>query len=170
MTMRWRGLMAPDDAKTGDRRAFAPGAITHRKLPLPAEWVREKGNGHSGAVTVASIDAVYASEDGLWGTGELLDPLVIPDVTPFAYLAGKRLLGPSVDLDPDMTYTWVPDPDNPEMALRLITRGNIHGVTFVSTPAFSQVTVEIFDDEEMGAVLASAGVEAFAVNGSNWRS
>lgn len=170
MTMRWRGLMAPDDAKTGDRRAFAPGAITHRKLPLPAEWVREKGAGHSGAVTVASIDAVYASEDGLWGTGELLDPMVIPDVTPFAYLAGKRLLGPSVDLDPDLTYTFVPDPDNPQEAIRLITRGNIHGVTFVSTPAFSQVTVEIFDDEEMGAVLASAGVEAFAVNGSNWRS
>jgi hypothetical protein len=168
--MRWRGLMAPDDARTGDRRAFAPGAITHRKLPLPAEWVREKGAGHSGAVTVASIDAIYGAEDGLWGTGELLDPMFIPEVTPFAYLAGKRLLGPSVDLDPDMTYTFVPDPLDPAEGIRLITRGNIHGVTFVSTPAFSEVTVEIFDDEEAGALLASAGVEAFAVNGSNWRS
>lgn len=170
MTMRWRGLMAPDDAKTGDRRAFAPGAITHRKLPLPAEWVRVKGNGHSGAVTVAEIDAVYATEDGMWGTGELLDPMIIPDVTPFAYLAGKRLVGPSVDLDPDMTYTFTPDPDNPEEAIRLITRGNIHSVTFVSTPAFPQVTVEIYDDEEAGALLASAGIECFAVNGANWRS
>lgn len=170
MTMRWRGLMAPDDVKTGDRRAFAPGVITHRKLPLPAEWVREKGAGHSGAVTIASIDAVYALPEGLWGTGELLDPMFIPEVTPFAYLAAKGLVGPSVDLDPDMTFTWTPDPDNPEEAIRLITRGNIHGVTFVSTPAFSQVTVEIFDDEEAGALLASAGIEAFAVNGSNWRS
>lgn len=168
--MRWRGLMAPDDVKTGDRRAFAPGVITHRKLPLPAEWVREKGAGHSGAVTVASIDSIYAVPEGLWGTGELLDPMFIPEVTPFAYLAAKGLVGPSVDLDPDMTFTWVPDPDNPEMAVRLITRGNIHGVTFVSTPAFSQVTVEIYDDEEAGALLASAGIEAFAVNGSNWRS
>lgn len=170
MTMRWRGLMAPDDVKTGDRRAFAPGVITHRKLPLPAEWVREKGAGHSGAVTVAAIDAIYAVPEGLWGTGELLDPMFIPEVTPFAYLAAKGLVGPSVDLDPDMTFTWAPDPDNPEEAIRLITRGNIHGVTFVSTPAFSQVTVEIYDDEEAGALLASAGIEAFAVNGSNWRS
>jgi hypothetical protein len=168
--MRWRGLMAPDDVKTGDRRAFAPGVITHRKLPLPAEWVREKGAGHSGAVTVAAIDAIYAVQEGLWGTGELLDPMFIPEVTPFAYLAAKGLVGPSVDLDPDMTFTWAPDPDNPEEAIRLITRGNIHGVTFVSTPAFSQVTVEIYDDEEAGALLASAGIEAFAVNGSNWRS
>lgn len=170
MTIRWRGLMAPDDARTGDRRAFAPGAITHRKLPLPAEWVREKGRGHDGAVTVASIDAVYATEEGLWGTGEVLDPMFIPDVTPFIYLAGKKLLGPSVDLDPDMTYTVVPDPDDTSQGLRLVTRGNIHGVTFVSTPAFSQVTVEIFDDEEAAALLASAGAECFAVNSRSWRS
>lgn len=170
MTMRWRGLMAPDDRKTGDRRAFAPGVLTHRKLPLPAEWVREKGAGHSGAVTVANIDAVYAVEDGLWGTGELLDPMFIPDVTPFAYLAAKGLVGPSVDLDPDLTYTFVPDPDNPAETVRLITRGNIHGVTFVSTPAFAQVSVEIYDDEEAAALLASAGIEAFAVNSRSWRS
>lgn len=170
MTIRWRGLMAPDDARTGDRRAFAPGAITHRKLPLPAEWVRERGRGHDGAVTVASIDAVYATEEGLWGTGEVLDPMFIPDVTPFVYLAGKRLLGPSVDLDPDMAYMVVPDPADTSQGLKLVTRGNIHGVTFVSTPAFSQVTVEIFDDEEAAALLASAGAECFAVNSRSWRS
>ena len=170
MTIRWRGLMAPDDARTGDRRMFGPGAISHRKLPLPAEWVREKGSGHSGAVTVASIDAVYAMEDGLWGTGEVLDPMIIPEATPFTYLASKKLVGPSVDLDPDLTYIVVPDPNDTSQGIKMVTRGTIHGVTFVSTPAFSQVTVEIFDDEEMGALLASAGIEAFAVNGSNWRS
>jgi hypothetical protein len=170
VTIRWRGLMAPDDARTGDRRAFAPGAITHRKLPLPAEWVREKGRGHEGAVTVASIDAVYATEEGLWGTGEVLDPMFIPDVTPFTYLAAKKLLGPSVDLDPDMTYTVVPDPQDTSQGLKLVTRGNIHGVTFVSTPAFSQVSIEIFDDEEAAALLASAGAEYFAINSRSWRS
>lgn len=168
--IRWRGLMAPDDARTGDRRMFAPGAITHRKLPLPAEWVKAKGMGHSGAVTVASIDAVYAMEDGLWGTGEILDPMIIPEVIPFTYLASKKLVGPSVDLDPDMTYTIIPDPNDTSQGIKLVTRGNIHGVTFVSTPAFSQVTVEVYDDEEMGALLASAGIESFAVNSSAWRS
>jgi hypothetical protein len=54
-----------------------------------------------------------------------------------------------------------------------VTRGNIHGVTFVMGPAFPQVHVTVDTEEEM-AILASAGITmaTFAssgVNTSSWR-
>lgn len=170
MTMRWRGLMAPIDAQTGDRRMFAPGAIGHRRLPLPAKWQKVQAAGHQGAVTVASIDSIYQVGDDMWGAGEILDPMVIPEVIPFTYLANKGLVGPSVDLEPNITYTTIADPDNPDETVMKILRGTVSGTTFVSTPAFSQVTLEVFDDGEAATLLASAGVECFAVNSRSWRS
>lgn len=172
MTIRWHGLVAPEEAATGDRRMFASQALTYRDFPLPAGWQRVTSSGHAGSVIVASWDAQYAAEGGIWGRGEFLDPRVVPEVVEAVYLLDKGLIGPSVDLDPDMAYEVVPHPDRPDEDFAIkVTRANVHALTFVMGPAFPQVHITVDDDEEM-SILASAGVEhmTFAVNKSSWRS
>jgi hypothetical protein len=172
MTIRWHGLVAPEEAATGDRRMFASQALTYRDFPLPAGWQRVTSSKHAGSVIVASWDAQFAGDGGIWGRGEFLDPRIVPEVVEAVYLLDKGLIGPSVDLDPDMAYEVVPHPNRPDEDFAIkVTRANVHALTFVMGPAFPQVHITVDDDEEM-TILASAGVEhvTFAVNKSSWRS
>jgi len=171
MTIRWHGLVAPEEAATGDRRMFASQALTYREFPMFAAWQRVSSTGHQGSVVVGSWDAQYASDGGVWGRGEFLDPRIVPEVVEAVYLLDRKLIGPSVDLDPDLTYEVVAHPAREEDFAVKVTRGNAHGLTFVMGPAFPQVHITVDDDEEM-TILASAGVEhvTFAVNKSSWRS
>lgn len=173
MTIRWYGLVAPEEAATGDRRMFAGNGLTNRDFPLPAAWQRVSGSGHSGSVVVASWDRRYQGDGGIWGAGQFLDPGIVPEVTEAIYLLEKRLIGPSVDLDPDFAYEVVPHPDRPDEFAMKVTRGNVHGVTFVMGPAFPQVHITVDTEEEM-TILASAGITSatFAtsgVNATSWR-
>src|SRR5688572_27198334 len=170
MTIRWYGLVAPEEAATGDRRMFAASGLTNRDFPLPAAWQRVSGSGHQGSVVVASWNRRYHGEGGVWGAGEFLDPGIVPEVTEAIYLLEKRLIGPSVDLDPDFAYEVVEHPDRPDEYAMKVTRGNVHGVTFVMGPAFPQVHITVDTQEEM-TILASAGITSatFAVNSSAWR-
>lgn len=172
MTIRWYGLVAPEEGATGDRRMFGRDTLTNRDFPLPAAWQRVSSSGHQGSVVVASWDRRYQGDGGVWGAGEFLDPGVVPEVTEAIYLLEKRLIGPSVDLDPDFSYEVVAHPDRPDEYAMKVTRGNVHGVTFVMGPAFPQVHITVDTEEEM-AVLASAGITsatfASGVNSSAWR-
>jgi len=173
MAIRWYGLVAPEEAATGDRRMFGRDILSYRDFPLPAAWQRVSGPGHQGSVVVASWERTYAGDGGVWGAGEFLDPGIVPEVTEAIYLLEKRLIGPSVDLDPDFAYEVVQHPDRPDEYAMKVTRGNIHGVTFVMGPAFPQVHVTVDTEEEM-TVLASAGITmaTFATSGVNstaWR-
>jgi hypothetical protein len=173
MAIRWYGLVAPEEASTGDRRMFARDTLTFRRFPLPAAWQRISSGGHQGAVTVASWDGEYAGQGGVWGAGTFLDPTIVPEVTEAIYLLEKRLAGPSVDLDPDLAYEVVEHPDRPDDYAIKVTRGNVHGLTFVSAPAFPQVHITVDTEEEM-TILASAGITmatfaASGVNASSWQ-
>lgn len=174
MTIRWHGLLAPEDVPTGDRRMIAAQALSYRDFPLPAMFQRAQSGGHDNAVTVASWERQYAGIGGIWGQGSFLDPRIVPEVTEAIYLLEKRLIGPSVDLDGDLTYEVVDHPTQPgEFAIK-ITKATVHGVTFVSAPAFPQVHITVENDEEY-ALLASAGINMdaitmeFTVNKSSWR-
>lgn len=174
MTIRWYGLLAPEDVPTGDRRMIESQALSYRDFPLPAMFQRAQSGGHANAVTVASWDRQYAGIGGIWGQGSFLDPNIVPEVTEAIYLLEKKLIGPSVDLDGDLTYEVVDHPSQPgEFAIK-ITKATVHGVTFVSAPAFPQVHITVEDEEEY-ALLASAGIDMscvsmeFAVNTSSWR-
>jgi len=169
MTIRWYGLVAPEDVPTGDRRIIGAQALDYRDFPLPGMWQRAAVGGHDNAVVVASWDRWYAAEGGVWAQGTFLDPNIVPEVMEAIYLLDKKLIGPSVDLDPDLTYEVVEHPTLPgEFAVR-ITKARVHGVTFVMAPAFPQVHITVDNDEEY-ALLASAGINVFAVNKSAWRS
>lgn len=171
MTIKWYGLVAPEQAATGDRRMFKAQSLTYRDFPLPSAWQRVSSSGHQGSVVVASWDRQYAGDGGIWGSGEFLDPRIVPEVTEAIYLLEKRLIGPSVDLDPDLAYEIVDHPTLAGEFAMQVTRATVHGVTFVQGPAFPQVHITVDDEDEM-ALLASAGITiaTFAVNKSSWKS
>ena len=85
MTIRWYGLVAPEQAATGDRRMFAANALGFRDLPLPAAWQRVSGSGHANSVIVASWDKQYGGDGGVWGQGTFLDPAIVPEVVEAIY-------------------------------------------------------------------------------------
>ena len=58
MTRTWTAVLARIGTPTGDKRIIAPGALTNRDLPLPLMWQRVSDSGHSGSVTVGSIDTL----------------------------------------------------------------------------------------------------------------
>lgn len=170
MAIRWYGLVAPEEQPTGDRRMFAAQALGYRDFPLPAAWQRVSGSGHAGSLVVASWDRAYAGEGGIWASGTFLESDIVPEVLEAIYLLQKKLIGPSVDLDPDLAYEIVPHPTDAEAMAFKVTRATVHGVTFVMGPAFPQVHITVENDEEM-AILASAGISAtFAVNKTSWQS
>lgn len=170
MTIRWFGLVAPEGVPTADRRMFKAQALEYREFPLFAAWQRVSGQGgHAGSVAVGSWDRQYAGEGGIWGEGTFLDPRIVPEVLEAMHLLEKRIIGPSVDLDPDLTYEIVDHPTQEGQFAMQVTKATVHGLTFVMGPAFPQVHITVDDDEEM-AILASAGISSeFAVNSTAWR-
>lgn len=170
MTIRWYGLVAPEELPTGDGRMFASAALGYRQFPLRAAWQRVSGQGHAGAVVVGSWNGQYQGQGGVWGAGEFLDPVKVPEVLEAVYLLEKRLIGPSVDLDPrPLAYEIVEHPNDPDDVAMKVTKATVNGLTFVMAPAFPQVHITVDTEDEM-AVLASAGITSatFAVNSSSW--
>lgn len=171
MTIRWYGLVAPEEAPTGDRRMLAKDMLTYRDFPLYAAWQEVSGSGHAGSVVVGSWDHQFQGLGGVWATGQFLDPTIIPQVTRAMYLLEKKLIGPSIDLDPDFSYEVVAHPERPDEFAMKVTRGNIHGVTFVMGPAFPQVHITVDTAGEMDVLTAAGVLATFAtsgVNSSSW--
>lgn len=174
--IRWRGSLAPAERRTGDRRMFAAQSLAHRRLPMPFRFQRASGNSHGGAVTVGTIDQFGWAGHGWEGEGEFLDPRIVPEVTEAVYLLTKRVLGPSVDLEPDMTYEIITNHAAEDLDPTFyVTEGRVTGATLVHTPAFADLEV-IVTSGEVASLLASAGVTGlvvsptFAVNGTSWKS
>src|SRR5690348_8215096 len=128
MGTKFRTMLAPINASTGDGRRFAAGAITLADLPMPFEWVRSREGGHDGAVSVGAIQeaavltvkqavadgwisadrvkGMASDAEAVWGRGVMFDdvsredmPRLAEDVAEAMHLATNGTLGPSVDLD-----------------------------------------------------------------------
>lgn len=172
-SIRYRGLIAPEEVPTGDRRMFARGSLSHRRLPNPVMFTRVRGQRHDGGVTVASLqDIQYAPGRGWVGEGAFLDPQIVPEVVEAVYLVSNGLSSPSVDLQPDVTFEVVPDPRRPGEGMARVLVGRIMGFTFVPFPAFEEVEISVSRETDQ-AILASAGITlptSFAVDGTSWRS
>lgn len=148
----WSGPLAPIDIATGDRREFAEDALSTRQLPLPFRWQEKAASGHDGAVVVGSLTGYDIRDDGtIWGRGYFLDPEVIPDVRKAMHLVEHGVVGPSVDLEPDMDVMPVDengeefdpeqcqmDGDCPDKPRARITRATIAGATLVPITAFAE--------------------------------
>lgn len=190
----WTGPLAPIGSPSDDRRMFPPGTLTFQTMPAPLEWVKHRGEGHKGAVTVGRITSVdeRTLEDGktwLWGSGDFFPPSVIPESEQAMMLADKGVAYPSVDL---VAYgaRFV---TNGEYTTQVATQGKVRAATLVSISAFpdqrltigtpvtpvAEVTEEAvlpFDvtPPPGGGWIAPTetiyGFEEFAVNSSGWRN
>ena len=128
MGTRFRTLLAPIGVSTGDSRRFAEGSVTLPSMPMPFEWVREREDGHDGAVTIGAVHKAHvgtvaealangwisperaaglnAGMSGVWASGEFFDdadretmPRLAEDVATAMHLIENGTLGPSVDPD-----------------------------------------------------------------------
>lgn len=143
MGTRWRGLLAPVNQPTDDRRRFK--AFTHRVLPLGLKWQRQDRPAHEDAVVVGSLEAVNIgtlaeavkndwiskeqaekagidpSAQGVWGSGALFDdvdaatmPRLAEDVAEAKHMLMERVVAPSVDPIPQGAMFMVePGQDEP---------------------------------------------------------
>lgn len=128
MGTKFRTMLAPINASTGDGRRFQSGAIELAPVPFPFEWARAREGGHDGAVTIGAVqetaimtvaqaitDGWVSKEqakglpgklEGVFAKGEMLDhasredmPRLAEDVAEVMTLIDAGTLGPSVDLD-----------------------------------------------------------------------
>lgn len=153
VSMGWRGPLAPVDIATGDRRRIAAGALSSRQLPLPLRWQERGAGGHEGAVVVGALTGYEVGADGMiGGVGYFLDPEIIPEVRKAMHLIEHKLVGPSIDLEPDMDVSYV-DPQTgmafdpaqcvetgscPAKPHARIDRGTVTGATLVPITAFAE--------------------------------
>lgn len=167
-SIRFRGLIAPEETPTGDYRIFARNSLSHRRLPKPVMFSRELTSRHNGAVAVGRLEAVeHVPGRGWIGSGTFLDPRIIPEVTEAVYLVQQGVSSPSVDLQPNVTAEIVPHPMQPGGELIRVLTGRIMGFTFVPYPAFEEVEITVSTEQD-ALILASAGIQ-FTVNSSTWR-
>jgi hypothetical protein len=151
-SMGWRGPLAPIDVATGDRRQFAQDALASRKLPLPFRWQEAQRPGHDGAVVVGALTGYSIADDGtIMGEGYFLDPNMIPEAGKAMYLVQHQLVGPSVDLEPNMDVSFADetgqtfDPHDcqadgscPAKPTAIITAATVAGATLVPITAFAE--------------------------------
>jgi hypothetical protein len=122
----WRGMLAPLDVPTGDKRRFLSSGVTSRDLPLPLKWQRLDTEGHEDSVIVGSMDEINygtvqqaidggwidakcikkgmsADLMGAWGIGRYFQvnkdemPRLYEDVAEAILLSQQKVIGPSVD-------------------------------------------------------------------------
>lgn len=169
MTIRYTGLIAPEEQPTGDGRLFGAGKGTTRPLPLPV-MAKFTNGGHQDAPVVGKLVKTFPGPGGTWGSIDFLDPEMVPEVKKACYMLDQRVMGPSVDLDRDFTVEQAPHPSFPDTKIARFTRYNVVGVTLVPMPAFSQVHLSVDNDNEQ-TILASVGIDTnFDVNVRAWDS
>lgn len=163
MGRRWHAVLGRIGTPTGDRRIIAPGALTTRDLPLPLMWQRMSGEGHGGAVTVATIEELTIDNSAgvVTGSGRILDVRGAADAE---RQMEAGVTGPSLDLFDDIDITEVqkvieagvvgPDIMNnfddveyviDEAGIVVITSARIAGATLVQIPAFADVYITLED-------------------------
>jgi len=163
------GVAVPEGVESGDYRRFAPGALTHRPLPLPLTWQRASANEHDGEVVVGRVDTLELRDDGMWHyAGELF--MDVPETEEVISLIAQRgLRGVSIAGDKGK----LTQPTEEEMLNALETgvqptevweEARISGLTIVQIPAFAESFIALGYEE---AVAASGEVETYK-RGSGW--
>lgn len=163
-TGAWVGVLTVEGRPTGDRRMFAPGALTWEELPLPLLWQRETDNGHRGSVIVGRIDEVARTDSGLIvgrGTFDLETP---EGRDAYGRVRRRYLSGTSVDTDNfvaiDVEYVYGPGMDadgDPAVDMVIFHAARLRGATLCAISAFIEAKISLtaselaVEDEEFPA-------------------
>lgn len=180
ITMWGPALLAPIGTPTGDKRRFAAHSLTHRELPLPLTWQRERGQGHEGAVTIGTLHGIRYDENGApHGFGILFDPdpeqlpRLAQDVAEARMLLDQKVTGPSVDLDSMQFHALDPEEAGeyaadarPEIE---VDKGRISAATLVPIPAFAEARpfpLSELDPADWDKVVSDYAAEVGALTAS----
>jgi hypothetical protein len=126
---------------TGDRRIIAPGAISHRDMPLALLWQEKSAPGHDGSVVIGRVDRIDTDAMGVvTAFGELLDPAIIPEVERARELIRNGVLGCSID--PGMVEF-----EDTMDGWTLFTRYEIGAFTALPIAAFANTPIMLIGDE-----------------------
>jgi len=163
---RWTAVLARLGTPTGDGRILMPGGITSRDLPMPLMWQEKTAEGHGGAYTIGSIDALQITDDMVTASGSLLE--LFPDRDRVIEMIEKGVIGPSVDLADNLQY------EMDDMDRILITQASIGGATLVPIEAFSDVSIHMAAEGTMAltAAVRSSGWADMPIadEGRSWDS
>lgn len=132
----WHGVLAPEGTPSGDGRQFNAGSLSHRDLPLPLTWQKISDDGHRGNVTVAKIEKIAMSSDGLMrASGHFMYTAEADEVIGLLGEFGR--FGVSVDAD-DSTFEIDEAAD-----LVMFTQARVCSACIVPIPAFAQAWVSL---------------------------
>jgi hypothetical protein len=145
----WMARIAPIGVPTGEprrTRVFEPGAFSHRPLPLPFSFREKSGPGHDGSVMVGRVMGItygpdHTGAEYAWGWGDYFDEEYVPQARTAKYIADQGVLGCSVDPGGKVVVSI-----NPANGWEYTSQYVIGGVTTVSIPAFTEMSVLNFDE------------------------
>lgn len=180
---RWQAILAPEGKLTDDGRAFAPGSISWRDLPLTLMAQLETQEGHEGARVAGRIDRIWRAGGLIMGTGVFDDSEFGREI---ARMVDDRVLrGISVDIAVVQAETgsvsdyfdedgaWIHDREQPEPeaeeegglldilyeeSVFVVTEGVIGATTVVSFPAFADAEISLVAGATCRATMQAAFV------------
>ena len=149
------GVIAPEEAESGDGRAFSEGAMTTRPLRIPFRNQKSDIGGHDGAVTVGSVDRIMRKDGLIHWEGLLMnteEAAELIDVIEFFGRYGVSVDGDRGSLDTARTK---------ETEVVWFDRIRAAGLTAVAIPAFAEAYVALgphpdFPDEDPDVMTAGA--------------
>lgn len=175
-TLEWEAILVPEGKLTEDGRAFAPGSVRWRELPLSLAAMLNTADGHDGARVCGRIDRIWRDE-----TAGLIRAAGVFDDSTFGreiarMVADGVLRGNSVDVAPldvevgpasrwfDPEGNWAPNEevaasdledvlfvdDLSELPIVVIKDAVIGMSTVCPFPAFAEARIEV------GASLVAA--------------
>ena len=130
------GVVAPENAPSGDRRLMAQGSMTRRPLALPFRDAKIDVGGHDGAVTVGRVDRLMR-KDGLvhWEGSAMPCPEFDDLAGRMEFFDGKY----GVSVDGDQGNIDMERSDAEEMIV--FDQIRAAGLTAVAIPAFHEAYV-----------------------------
>ena len=140
-------VLAPEGVWSGDKRRFTDGALTNRDLPLPLQWQKKSGDGHSGSVVVGNIASIEREGNLLIGEGVFASTDEADEV--IGLIAERHLRGISVDVD-DAELSL----DDDEGVT--FSRGRVSAATIVPIPAFAEAIIHLGTRADYEALAACA--------------
>lgn len=165
----FHGVMAPEEAESGDARGFNADAITARPVRLPFSWQKVAIGGHDGSVVTGSIHRMMRMGGMIHYEGTFLDSKEADEFCGLLAHFGK--FGVSIDGDKgsiDKTKT-----DKTGVLWYDAVRAS--GLTAVAIPAFHEAYVAFGphpdmpdEDAEEFAVLTASGDLVTFDRGPGW--
>lgn len=139
------GVLAPEEAETGDGRGFNAGAMSSRPGRLPFSWQIESNPGHDKSVVVGSVDRLMRKDGLIHWEGGLMGSATAGDFAELLAFMGR--FGVSVDGDKGGLDT----DRSGESGVTWFEAVRASGLTAVAIPAFHEAYVAFGPHPEMPA-------------------